>query len=244
MKKVLVKKFFNGLILIIWLGLSTTTGTLGWVIIETYSDKISSSHQYKALIKTYRDRDESLFLAGSETFKTKKDMLAYLKQKGEQSKGVSDTSQETSGFTYGDVTFKTEKDMLSYTRKKRFTVDNILDWFIQGGTPQRILIIVLAAFSFGVIGSITDIINSILTNKEKLENVKIFLRPLFSGLLAFMILGIAQLLPVIFQTNTDANVIRPVSLFFFCLFGGFMSEDIFKWGKKLITDMLKIKTRG
>jgi len=79
-----------------------------------------------------------------------------------------------------------------------------LGWVITGGTSQRILITVLTSFSFGIIGCLIDILKRLIYNDEKLENVRVFFRPLFSGLIAFMILGIAELVPVIFQTNTAA----------------------------------------
>ncbi|MBW2608122.1 MAG: hypothetical protein JRD05_10865 [Deltaproteobacteria bacterium] len=274
-----MRKYFNGLILFFWLCLSILIGTLGWIVIESYTNAISSSKSYVDLLNQFstqftldgiefRNKDDMLAYiekkegkpksvsGASETakftldgieFRNKDDMLAYIEKKKGKSKSVSDAS-ETAKFTLDGIEFKNKQALEVYVKtsgkkklREKFSIRFIVNWVEKGGSSQGILITVLTAFSFGVIGCIIDIFKKLIYDDEKLENVRIFLSPLFSGLVAFMILGIAELIPVVFQANTDANVVRPVSLFFFCLFGGIMAERIFTWARNLVADFLKIK---
>ena len=275
----LIKKYFNGLILFLWLFLSVIIGIEGWIIIESYSNAISSSKAYVNLRNQFsteytvdgiefQNKDDLLAylekkdsksknvrnatetaeytLDGIE-FKNKEDMLAYLEDKNPKSKSASEAT-ETAKFKFNGIEFKNKEDLELYLKdlerknfREIFSIRNIVIWLMTQGNSQRIMITVLTAFAFGVIGCVIEICKKLIFDNEKLENVKIFLKPLFSGLVAFMILGVAELFPVIFQANTEANVVRPVSLFFMCLFGGIMSERIFTWARNLIGDFLKIK---
>jgi len=237
-----MRKYFNGLILFFWLCLSIIIGTLGWIVIESYTNAISSSKSYVDLLNQFSTQ----FTLDGIEFKNKEDMLAYVEKKEGKSKSVSDAS-ETAKFTLDGIEFKNKEALETYVKtsgkkklREKFSIRFIVNWVEKGGSSQVILITVLTAFSFGVIGCIIDIFKKLIYDDEKLENVRIFLSPLFSGLVAFMILGIAELIPVVFQANTDANVVRPVSLFFFCLFGGIMAERIFTWARNLVADFLKI----
>ncbi len=284
---VILKQLINGLILSSWLIVGVVIGIGGWIVIEGFANSISSSKSYKELLSEMaNDSKNKTFIEDNIPFKSKEDLLKYVKDKQESTK---DELQKSNVYTSDNIVFKNKNDMLSYVKEKhgknkevpqlagKFIADNIvfknkedmlsyakekqsqkvrlkttadkqekgiaekiLEWFQSGGSSQRILLTIMTAFSFGVIGSIIDILKKIVNKEVRLEDVKIFVRPLFGGLVAFIILGTVELIPIILQANTAANVARPATLFFFCLFGGIMSTNIFNWANKMIKDFLKI----
>ena len=92
---------------------------------------------------------------------------------------------------------------------------------------------ILTAMAFGLIGSLSKLINQCLSDKTKLsETENLFLIPFQGALIGLIILGISYTIPT-FLTN-ESGSLKPITVVLLSLFGGIYYKNFYTWLSSLI----------
>lgn len=223
----IVGVFFKGLAILSWLIMSFSLGMMGLCEINELSD-----------IK-------------------KRELI-------DQKKSLSNQRPDGSGFKYEGMDFKTVQqltDFIDQQKSERSNVQIFLERIklVNNDNISNSVIFMLTSISFGIVGALTEQIKRIVVYKRRrtralrngkkvhymyiLEDVSILYRPLFGGLVGFMALGVTSLIPMLLQTKTEFNIIRPTALLFFCFFSGLMSDEIYEWLTGIVRTFFKKQTQ-
>jgi hypothetical protein len=134
----------------------------------------------------------------------------------------------------GHVTFKNKKSAEIYSEEQSIKsnfkfVKNI---------PELVLFLI-AASSFGLIGGCINIIKEIALDDVELSKSRVISIPLLGLFSGIIILGLSSLLPTFLVVGD--TVIRPVTLIFLSLFAGIFSKQFYSWINERFGDIFKAK---
>jgi hypothetical protein len=254
---------FKGIVIVSWLIVSFSLGMVGLCEINALTEvkKNELIDQKKAVLK--KPQPSSKFIYKGVEFQSKEEMEIFIAQADPEEPSPatsSDINEEPSEtFEYNGIIFENKEEIRDYVAQENWEASlsmkfskikkQILGDF--GGS----LVFILTAISFGVIGTLTEQIKRIVVCKRErnrakrngqnvqcdyiLEDISILYRPLFGGLVGFMALGVTSLIPMLLQTTTEYNVIRPTSLLFLCFFSGVMSDEIYEWLISMMRNFFK-----
>lgn len=92
------------------------------------------------------------------------------------------------------------------------------------------LLYLVTIFSFGLLGSITNIFKQIAIDNKKIENTKYVSEPILGMLTGLIIMGLSFLIPNTLATQEIE--LKPQSLLFLSLFSGFFSLKFYEYLNK------------
>jgi hypothetical protein len=233
--------FFKGLVIMLWLIISFSFGMWGYSEINTLLD-----------IKKYEVREtmeENRSIRGTQQ---------------SQAENLSGQSPQNDAYQYDGIYFANAAELREFIYREN-SANSIITKLLEkiklanNGDVSTSVLFMLTAISYGIIGALTDQIRRIVVSKRErsralqngqkvhyqyiLEDVSIFFRPLFGGLVGFMALGVTSLIPLILQSASEINFIRPTALLFFCFFSGLMSDEIYDWVTDLVLTFFKAKPK-
>lgn len=222
----IIGAFFKGMAILLWLIISFSLGMVGLCEINELTDI----------------KDKELM---------------------ERKESLSNQKQDGGGYTYKGMDFETPQQLTDFISQQESEKSNIQIFLekiklVNNDDISNSVIFMLTSISFGIVGTLTEQIKRIVVYKRRrthalrngqkihymyiLEDVSVLYRPLFGGLVGFMALGVTSLIPMLLQTNTEFNIIRPTTLLFFCFFSGLMSDEIYEWLTNMVRTFFKKQT--
>ena len=234
--------FFKGLIILIWLTISLGFGMWGYCEIVAMS-------RIKDLEISERKAD-SRFQRGVQQSQTVDAQTAK----------SSETLPNRLEYEYNGISFTNSADMMEFIYLENqansiFAISLKKIKASEDGNISHSVIFIFTAISFGIIGTITQQIRSIIIRRREknnaprstqmahqkyiLEQVSVLFRPVFGGLVGFMTYGITLLIPTILLNTSESTFVRPTTLLFFCFFGGLMSDQIYDIVTKIVLKLFE-----
>lgn len=129
--------------------------------------------------------------------------------------------KDTIDVVLNDVTIQNKyqlKYILEYSN-----LENYFPWAIQLTTFSSFLV---TSMSFGLLGSIINILIQIVFSSVKIEDSNYISKPLLGLLTGIVVLGLSYILPTLIIKGSAE--IRPLSLMFLCLFCGIYSDKFYE----------------
>lgn len=228
-----MKIFLHGFILIVLFAISVPIAIWGWSKIEELSTQTVESYNEKLKPATTYDFQEF-----GITFEDEGSLRAAIESV--DSAGKRDSKGQY--FKYNDIEFNNKDDLLQFMQNKDTFFNNAVaylhNYYDVKTSHGKIAVTMTTAFIFGLIGGITGIFYR-LAKGIVLETKDFIFAPLFSGMMGFIVLGFSEFVPLLFQSNTQLNVVRPSTLFFLCFFCGLASEKVFELAREFIVNIFK-----
>jgi hypothetical protein len=138
-------------------------------------------------------------------------------------KAVNELRGDTTSVVIEDTKYKSPRQYSLIKDKEQ--IANTFPYL--QGIPDN-LCVVLAALSFGVLGSITLLFKELAFDTNvSIANSRIFSIPLLGMLSGLFILGLTYLIPTIFVSGD--NAVRPEVLVFLSLFAGLFCGQFYEW---------------
>jgi hypothetical protein len=154
----------------------------------------------------------------------------YIKVKQDEEKAAN--SSDTIKVVYNEVCYKNKASLL-VALEKQATI-NLYPMIEPLPTSVWVLITI---FSFGILGSITNLLKQIALDSKEIVELKFISGPLLGMLTGFIIIGLSYLLP---STLANGDVeLKPVSIMFLSLFSGFFSIEFYIFLAKLFNRIFK-----
>lgn len=141
-------------------------------------------------------------------------------------------SKDTVEVLYNNITYK-NKAHLNYCLELEA---NASLYPIISSLPTSLLILI-TIFSFGILGSVTNLIKQIAIENKPMVELKYISEPILGMLTGFIIIGLSYLVPSTLAT-TDIEL-KPMSLVFLSFFSGLFSKDFFIHLSKLFNRIFK-----
>lgn len=125
--------------------------------------------------------------------------------------------------------FKSRSEAIVYLEDKQFKenkklAEGIFPWL---NLPYTFLSLLITSFAFGSLGGSISVLRDITLDKPKIDEAKIFSKPILGGGCGVVILSISYILPVLIVTGETQ--IRTISIVFVSLFGGLFTEHFYLW---------------
>lgn len=284
MEKNILKRIWNGFLLITWLYVFISLGTWGLGQISESAERVANDQRVqKAVAAAFTPSKSDSFTADGSVFNDQASLEKYFTEKGNAPPGGEDLDNKAQGkslrknsdekktqappmYLHEGIPFSDLATLIKYIEAKQKYKEaqqnasmNLLGRAINicsaakqkffsylNPTNRRGLIAVnvLTAISFGIVGAVTATLKRVVGRRNHridVADVDAFFFPVFGGLIGFAAYGITELMPMILQTNTELNVTRPATLFFFCFFSGMASEEMCSWGQQIVLNFLRQK---
>jgi hypothetical protein len=140
-------------------------------------------------------------------------------------------SAGSSYFEYDGLTFRDRESLNAFLRDRQFS--QFVSWTFE--LPVEVLSL-MTSLAWGILGGATRLIKNLI-DRVAIQDLPVFLGPLFGGLLGLMVWLMAELAPVLFFTGDTTA--RPLTLVALSFFGGLFSEDTFEWVRKRARKIFK-----
>lgn len=161
----------------------------------------------------------SLWLATGAYFGT----AGYTKLKIDELINLGKTKTDSKPVLRGKISFKNSFYLAAYEEELKASK------FFPGiflSTPN-ILVLLITACSFGILGALTYLTKEIAINNATIESMKVISVPMLGALTGIIMSGLATLVPSILVSGETE--LKPLSLVFLCFFGGLYNSRFFAW---------------
>jgi len=143
-----------------------------------------------------------------------------------------ETTNDTVRVVYRGITFSNKSYLDIYLEEQA----NSSLYPLINTLPTSMLILI-TVFSFGILGSVTNLIKQIAIDGKKIEELKYISEPLLGMLTGLIIIGLSYLIPNTLAIN-DIEL-KPMSLLFLSLFSGYFSIRFYLFLAKVFDKLFK-----
>lgn len=159
----------------------------------------------------------------------------YTKLKIDELNNLGKTSGQGKSVSLGNITFQNAFFMEAYQEEIK-AIKYFPQFFL---SIPNILVFLITACSFGILGAQTFLVKIVAIDSELLINLKVISVPLLGALTGIIVLGLATTVPVLLISGESE--LKPVTLIFLCFFGGFYNAKFFNWLNDTIGNMFPSK---
>lgn len=159
----------------------------------------------------------------------------YTKLKIDELNNMGKSSGQVKSVSIGKITFQNSYFMKAYLEEIK-AIKYFPEFFL---SIPNILVFLITACSFGVLGALTFLVKIIAIDGELLINLKVVSVPLLGALTGIIVLGLATTVPVLLISGESE--LKPLTLIFLCFFGGFYNSKFFNWLNDTIGNLFPSK---
>lgn len=231
-----LRKTLYCLVLAIWLLVGLIVGLYGLKVVNEI-DKQKNNKSASKLIPN----DLVSVAYGGVIFSDLNEFNTFIKS------STNDIPNKTSNPIDMNVKFLNDEESKKSTNiRMEIAMDRNEVYIAPIGNISILILTILTAMAFGVLGSITRIFRDMLKKKVSIIHTHIVIRPIFSMLIAFLVFGVLKYLPWLIQSipeGIELTFVKPSAICFLCFFSGMLSEEVYDYLKSTSSDFFKIRNK-